>query len=372
MKKTLSAVAICVGTMIGAGYASGQEVAAYFGTAPSFLVPVSCGIMMFILIAVLLGVAARTRGSTKEVNRAVFGRASVVADGAMTVNAVIVLSAMMAGADTAMKNITGAELPYGVALCLIGIYVLRRGEKGLAAANTAMVPCIVATLVAVCLYAGQDLTSAPSVKEVPFSAAYVSMNLLLGAGVLVERRGLSRRQILAAGAISAVIIAALLMVLTGCFRNVEAAYKTINWESVVLIAAMLPMSLALEKTGASAYISDSLVHGLGDYGPFALMAGIYFTTSLLTMFISNTATAVLLAPIALQSATQMGVSPVPFLFAVAVGASMCFASPFSTPPNALVMPAGQYKFIDYIKVGLPLQIIMGIVMVFALPLLFPF
>lgn len=172
--------------------------------------------------------------------------------------------------------------------------------------------------------------------------------------------------------VTAVMIAALLMVLTGCFRNVEAAYKTINWESVVLIAAMLPMSLALEKTGASAYISDSLVSGLGDYGPFALMAGIYFTTSLLTMFISNTATAVLLAPIALQSAIQMEISPVPFLFAVAVGASMCFASPFSTPPNALVMPAGQYKFMDYVKVGLPLQIIMGIVMVFVLPLLFPF
>lgn len=172
--------------------------------------------------------------------------------------------------------------------------------------------------------------------------------------------------------VTAVMIAALLMVLTGCFRNVEAAYKTINWESVVLIAAMLPISLALEKTGASAYISDSLVSGLGDYGPFALMAGIYFTTSLLTMFISNTATAVLLAPIALQSAIQMGISPVPFLFAVAVGASMCFASPFSTPPNALVMPAGQYKFMDYVKVGLPLQIIMGIVMVFVLPLLFPF
>lgn len=172
--------------------------------------------------------------------------------------------------------------------------------------------------------------------------------------------------------VTAVMIAALLMVLTSCFRNVEAAYKTINWESVVLIAAMLPMSLALEKTGASAYISDSLVSGLGDYGPFALMAGIYFTTSLLTMFISNTATAVLLAPIALQSAIQMEISPVPFLFAVAVGASMCFASPFSTPPNALVMPAGQYKFMDYVKVGLPLQIIMGIVMVFVLPLLFPF
>ena len=100
--------------------------------------------------------------------------------------------------------------------------------------------------------------------------------------------------------------------------------------------------------------------------------GIYFTTSLMTMFISNTATAVLLAPIAMQSALQIGVSPYPFLFAVAVGASMCFASPFSTPPNALVMPAGQYTFMDYVKVGLPLQIIMGIVMIFILPLLFPF
>ena len=172
--------------------------------------------------------------------------------------------------------------------------------------------------------------------------------------------------------VTAVMIAGILMVLTGCFRNVEAAYKTINWESIVLIAAMLPMSLALEKTGASEYISNTLVNGLGSYGPVALMAGIYFTTSLMTMFISNTATAVLLAPIALQSAIQIGVSPVPFLFAVTVGASMCFASPFSTPPNALVMPAGQYTFMDYVKVGLPLQIIMGIVMIFVLPLIFPF
>lgn len=172
--------------------------------------------------------------------------------------------------------------------------------------------------------------------------------------------------------VTAVIIAGLLMVLTGCFRNVEAAYKTINWESIVLIAAMMPMSMALEKTGASEYISNTLVSGLGAFGPLALMAGIYFTTSLMTMFISNTATAVLLAPIAMSSAVQIGVNPTPFLFAVTVAASMCFASPFSTPPNALVMPAGQYTFMDYVKVGLPLQIIMGIVMVFILPLLFPF
>ena len=172
--------------------------------------------------------------------------------------------------------------------------------------------------------------------------------------------------------VTAVMIAAVLMVLTGCFRNVEAAYKTINWESVVLIAAMMPMSVALEKTGASAMISQSLVSGLGAFGPFVLLAGIYFTTSLLTMFISNTATAVLMAPIAMSSATQIGLSPYPFLFAVALGASMCFASPFSTPPNALVMQAGRYKFMDYVKVGLPLQVIIGIVMVFPLPLLFPF
>ena len=172
--------------------------------------------------------------------------------------------------------------------------------------------------------------------------------------------------------VTAVLIAALLMVLTGCFRNVEAAYKTINWESIVLIAAMMPMSVALQKTGVSAWISDALVANLGGYSPILLLAGIYFTTSFMTMFISNTATAVLMAPIAMSSAVQIGVSPVPMLFAVTLGASLCFASPFSTPPNALVMTAGQYKFSDYIKVGLPLQIILGIVMILLLPLLFPF
>ena len=172
--------------------------------------------------------------------------------------------------------------------------------------------------------------------------------------------------------VTAVIIAGLLTVFAGCFRNVEAAYKTINWESIVLIAAMMPMSTALEKTGASALVSQGLVDSLGSMGPTALLAGIYFTTSLMTMFISNTATAVLMAPIALVAARQVGVSPYSFLFAVTLGASMCFASPFSTPPNALVMKAGGYTFMDYVKVGLPLQIIIGVVMTFVLPLLFPY
>lgn len=173
-------------------------------------------------------------------------------------------------------------------------------------------------------------------------------------------------------AVIVVILAALAMVLTGCFRNVNEAYRTINWESVVLIASMMPMSFALEKTGVSEMVSSGLVDALGGLGPHWLLAGIYFTTSVMTLFISNTATAVLLAPIALESAMLYGVSPLPFLVAVTFGASLCFASPFSTPPNALVMPAGQYSFMDYVKVGLPLQLLLGVLMIIVIPLIFNF
>ncbi len=170
----------------------------------------------------------------------------------------------------------------------------------------------------------------------------------------------------------AVMTAAIAIIMTGCLKNMEEAYSSINWGSILLIAAMMPMATAFEKTGVTAIISDTLISNLGDLGPYALLAGVYFCTSMLTMVVSNTATAVLFAPIAMQAAMGMGVSPYPFLFAVAVAASMCFASPFSTPPNALVMSAGRYTFMDYIRVGLPLQIIMGIVMVIMLPILFPF
>ena len=172
--------------------------------------------------------------------------------------------------------------------------------------------------------------------------------------------------------VTSVLLAAVLMVITGCVRSVEAAYKTINWQTIVLFAAMLPMSIALEKTGVSEMISNGIVTGLGGSGPRLLLAGIYAATSVMTIFISNPVPAVVMAPIALQCAMQIGVSPVPFMFAVTVAASMCFASPFSTPPNALVMSAGQYTFMDYVKVGLPLQILMGVVMVLVLPMFFPF
>lgn len=173
-------------------------------------------------------------------------------------------------------------------------------------------------------------------------------------------------------AVAAVLLSAVLMVIFGCVRNMEEAYKTINWESVVLIGAMIPMSIAIEKTGAAELLSNALVEFLGQYGSLVLLAGVYFVTSFLTIFISNTACAVLIAPIALSTAIQMGVSPYPFMFAVSIAASMSFASPFSTPPNALVMSAGRYRFSDYVKVGLPLQIILGVVMVLVLPFIFPF
>ena len=172
--------------------------------------------------------------------------------------------------------------------------------------------------------------------------------------------------------VTAVLVAAVLMVATGCVRSMEAAYKTINWQTIVLFAAMMPMSTALEKTGVSAMLTDGLVNGLGVASPLLLLAIVYSATSVMTIFISNTVTAMLMAPIALKCAVGIGVSPIPYMFAVSVAASMCFASPFSTPPNALVMNAGQYTFKDYLKVGLPLQVIMGVVMVLVLPLLFPF
>jgi len=135
---------------------------------------------------------------------------------------------------------------------------------------------------------------------------------------------------------------------------------------------MIPLSKAMENTGASVYISEVIVDFVGSSGPILVLAIIYIATSVLTIFISNTATAILFAPIAIKAAITLGVSPYPFLFAVTVAASMCYASPFSTPPNALVMSAGEYKFTDYLKVGLPLQILFAIIMILVLPLIFPF
>lgn len=172
--------------------------------------------------------------------------------------------------------------------------------------------------------------------------------------------------------VTTVIVAGLLMVLLGCVRSVDTAYKMIGWESIVLIAAMMSMSTALSSTGISDFIATEVVTGLKAHGPWAVLVGVYVVTSLLSTFISNSATAILVAPIAWSAATQLGVSPTPFMMAAAIAASAVFALPISTPPNAMVMNAGHYTFMDYVKVGVPLQIVMGIVAVIVIPLFFPF
>lgn len=173
-------------------------------------------------------------------------------------------------------------------------------------------------------------------------------------------------------AVICVLIGAVLTIITGCLRNMDDAYSQMNWESIVLIACMLPVATALEKTGGMALISDSLLELLGGFGPLGVLMGIYFVTLVFGQFISNTATAVLFAPIAFNAAQSLDVSPYPFLIAVTVAANMAFATPVASPTNALVMTAGNYKFIDFVKIGVPLQLILFIAMMILIPLLFPF
>ncbi len=173
-------------------------------------------------------------------------------------------------------------------------------------------------------------------------------------------------------AVISVMIGAVLMILTGCLRNMEDAYSNMNFESIVLVAAMLPMATALEKTGGMAILSDGIINALGDYGPYGVLIGVYILTVIFGQFISNTATAVLFAPIAMNAAIAMEVSPTTFMIAVAVAASMAFVTPIASPTNALVMTAGGYKFMDFVKIGIPLQIVMFIVMMIAIPFFFPF
>ncbi len=172
-------------------------------------------------------------------------------------------------------------------------------------------------------------------------------------------------------AVISVLLGAVLMILTGCVRNMDDAYSQINWESIVLIGAMLPMATALEKTGGMTIISDGIIEMLGGFGALGILAGIYFITMVFGQFISNTATAVLFAPAAMTAALSIGANPTTFMIAVAVASSMAFATPVASPTNALVMTAGGYTFMDFVKVGIPLQLIMFVVMMIAIPLFFP-
>jgi di/tricarboxylate transporter len=168
----------------------------------------------------------------------------------------------------------------------------------------------------------------------------------------------------------AVLLAAVAMVLAHCIR-MEDAYRSINWQSIVLIAAFLPMATALQKTGGMDLFVAQL-QPFAQWGPLAMMAALFILTGVLSQFISNTATAVLVAPAAVAAAAQMGVSPYPMAMAVAVAASSAMATPVATPVNMLVLGPGAYRFGDFIRTGIVLQLLAFLITLLLVPLLFPF
>ena len=169
----------------------------------------------------------------------------------------------------------------------------------------------------------------------------------------------------------AAIIACLLM---GKFRciNAESAYKAIHWPSIILIVGMMPFALALQKTGEVDLVVKGLMDVAGGEGPYLMLGCLFMMCAAIGLFISNTATAVLMAPIALAAAKSMGVSPYPFAMVVAMAASAAFMTPVSSPVNTLVLGPGKYSFSDFVKIGVPFTILVMVVCVLLIPVLFPF
>ena len=169
----------------------------------------------------------------------------------------------------------------------------------------------------------------------------------------------------------AALISAGIVVLTGCIP-ISKAYKSISWTSVIMIGAMIPMGIALQKTGTAALIANNLVSHLGEIHPIVLLGGIFLLTTAFSQVINNSATAVLMAPIAMIAASTLNISPEPFMIVVAISASTAFLTPVGTTTNAMVMQAGGYKFVDYLKVGSPLLLLFLIVTLLLVPLIWPF
>lgn len=193
-------------------------------------------------------------------------------------------------------------------------------------------------------------------KRAPVAIAImVGMLLLMTFGIVAN--------------VTAVLLAAVAMVITRCLTMTQG-YRTINWESVVLIAAILPMATALDQTGGIRLIVDGLLGVVGSAGPIVVMASLFVLTSLFSQVISNTATTVLVAPIAYRVAVQLGASPEAFLITVAIAASTAFATPIASPVNTLVLNPGGYRFADFLKVGIPMQLLLLVATLLVVPLLF--
>jgi di/tricarboxylate transporter len=168
-----------------------------------------------------------------------------------------------------------------------------------------------------------------------------------------------------------VVVGVVLMVLSGCL-TMDEAYRAIEWKAVFLIAGMIPLGIAMQKTGAASFMATGMADLLGVYGPTVVMAGLYILTSLASQVMPNAAAAVLLAPIALNIASDLGVSPYPLAMTVAAAASAAFLSPVAHPANLLVMGPGGYRFSDFLKVGLPLTLVVLVVVLLVMPIFWPF
>ena len=167
------------------------------------------------------------------------------------------------------------------------------------------------------------------------------------------------------------MLAAGAVVLSG-IMNIEQSYRAINWTTVIMVAAMMPLSTAMEKTGAAQLMAQHLVAIVGDYGPYALLGGLFVLTAVLGQLISNTATALIVIPIGVASAKVLGMSPEPVLMSTAVAAAASFLTPIATPTNLMVMGPGGYAFSDYWKLGLPLMIWFFVVATFYIPFVWSF
>ena len=169
----------------------------------------------------------------------------------------------------------------------------------------------------------------------------------------------------------AALIACLLMGLTRCI-DMASAYKSIHWPSLILIIGMMPFAIALNKTGGINLFSDLLKAHLSGYGPYVAITFIFLLCSLVGLFISNTATAILIAPIAINIALSFGYSPYPFAMTVAIATSASFITPVSSPVKSMIVAPGGFSFSDFVKVGVPLTCLVLIVDVILVPLFFPF
>jgi len=168
----------------------------------------------------------------------------------------------------------------------------------------------------------------------------------------------------------AAVIGGSIMVLTGCL-NMEQAYRAIDWRAIFLIAGMLPLGTAMQETGAAEYLATQVMELLGDAGPWPVIMGLYILTAMATMIIPTAALVVLMSPIVLSAMSDLGVAPETAMMAVAMAASASFTSPISHPANILVMGPGGYRFVDYLKVGVPLTIVVFITVMVLLPILWP-